>query len=200
MQTRQRDIFITIHIEGAILPPELLQRIASGDANLEGLTPEAYHLVEGEKINEAISRAWNRLMGAWLVFKKHRDMLASGDTGTSLTRERWLLHLFRELGYGRLPTLKSIEIEGKSYPISHIWGNVPIHLLGFRIDLDRRTPGVSGAARSSPHSMVQEFLNRSDAHLWAFLSNGLKLRILRDNVSLTRQARSEEHTSELQSH
>lgn len=36
--------------------------------------------------------------------------------------------------------------------------------------------------------MLQEFLNRSDDHLWAFVSNGLKLRILRDNVSLTRQA------------
>ena len=36
--------------------------------------------------------------------------------------------------------------------------------------------------------MVQEFLNRSDEHVWAFLSNGRQLRILRDNVSLSRQA------------
>ena len=36
--------------------------------------------------------------------------------------------------------------------------------------------------------MVQEYLNRSDDQLWAFLSNGLQLRILRDNVSLSRQA------------
>ena len=57
-----------------------------------------------------------------------------------------------------------------------------------RIDLDRRTAGVAGAARTSPHSLVQEFLNRSDDHLWGFVSNGLRLRILRDNVSLTRQA------------
>jgi hypothetical protein len=35
---------------------------------------------------------------------------------------------------------------------------------------------------------VQEFLNRSDDHLWGFVSNGLRLRILRDNISLTRQA------------
>jgi hypothetical protein len=35
---------------------------------------------------------------------------------------------------------------------------------------------------------VQEFINRSDEHLWAFLSNGLQLRILRDNISLSRQA------------
>ena len=35
---------------------------------------------------------------------------------------------------------------------------------------------------------MQEFLNRSDSHLWALLTNGLVLRVLRDNASLTRQA------------
>jgi len=52
----------------------------------------------------------------------------------------------------------------------------------------KRTPGVAGAARMSPHSMVQEFLNRSGQHLWGVVSNGLKLRLLRDNKSLTRDA------------
>ncbi|MHC4458682.1 MAG: Eco57I restriction-modification methylase domain-containing protein, partial [Planctomycetota bacterium] len=109
-------------------------------------------------------------------------------SGTTITRERWLLPLFQELGYGRLITSRAIEIDGKSYPISHLWQHTPIHLVGCQIDLNRRTPGVAGAARSSPHSLVQELLNRSDEHLWAFLSNGLRLRILRDNISLTRQA------------
>jgi len=36
--------------------------------------------------------------------------------------------------------------------------------------------------------MVQEFLNRSDDHRWAIVSNGLRLRLLRDNVALSRQA------------
>ncbi|MBW2119305.1 MAG: N-6 DNA methylase, partial [Deltaproteobacteria bacterium] len=64
----------------------------------------------------------------------------------------------------------------------------PIHLISYRQDLDRRTPGVAGAARMSPHSLVQEFLNRSDDNLWGIVSNGLRLRLLRDNASLTRQA------------
>ena len=42
----------------------------------------------------------------------------------------------------------------------------PIHLLGWGVDLDRRSPGVAGAARA-PHAMVQELLNRTDEHLWA---------------------------------
>lgn len=188
MQIKQRDIFTTIHVEGAILPPDLLQRIVSGDSGLEGLTPESYHLVGGEKINEAVNRAWNRLQGAWLSFREQREKLAKDDPATSLTRERWLLPLFRELDYGRLPLSRAIEIENRSYPISHFWQKTPIHLVGCGVDMDKRMPGVSGAARSSPHSMAQEFLNRSDEYLWGLVSNGLKLRILRDNLSLTRQA------------
>ncbi|HOZ21216.1 MAG TPA: restriction endonuclease, partial [bacterium] len=188
MQTRSRDLFTTIHIEGAILPPDLLQRIAAGDPGLEGLTPDAYHLIEGEKINEVTSRSWNRLLGAWAAFQEHLAALPESDAATSLTREKWLLHLFRELGYGRLAPARAIEIEGKSYAVSHAWQILPIHLVGWGIDLDRRTAGVAGASRSSPHSMIQELLNRAEDRLWALLSNGRRLRILRDNVSLTRQA------------
>src|SRR5260221_10170103 len=112
--------FTTIRTEGALLPPDLLQRIADGDNGLEGLTPADYHR-SGEKLNEAINRAWNALQGAWASFKTAQEKLPSGDLGTSITRERWLLPLFRELDYGRLQTAPAYEIDGKSYPISHHW-------------------------------------------------------------------------------
>jgi len=185
---RARDLFTTIRTEGGLLPADLLQRIAGGDSDLEGLKPSDYHLAGTERLNEAISRAWNRLLGAWTSFRAAAEKLPESDLGTSPTRERWLLILFQELGYGRLPAARGVEIEGKAYPVSHFWQNTPIHLVGFRVDLDRRARGVAGAARTSPHSLVQEFLNRSEGHLWGFVSNGLRLRILRDNVSLTRQS------------
>lgn len=188
MQTRNRNTFTTIHTEGALLPVDLLQRISENDKNLEGLNPESYHLAPGEKLNEAINRAWNRLSGLWGSFQAARGRLGSTDAGTTLTRERWLLPLFQELGFGRLSTSKAVDIEGKSYPISHRWQNVPLHLVGCGIELDKRTPGAAGAARTSPHSLMQEYLNRSDDVQWGVISNGLGLRILRDNATLTRQA------------
>ena len=188
MQTHRQSVFSTIHTEGAILPPDLLQRIANGDPKLDGLEPESYHLLKGERINEAINRSWSRLESAWMTFKKAKEQLPQNDFGTTITRERWLLPLFQELGYGRLIIAKAMELNGRTYPISHQWQNTPIHLVGCNVDLDHRTAGIAGAARSSPHSLVQELLNSSDAHLWGFVSNGLCLRILRDNVSLTRQA------------
>ena len=179
--------FMTVRTEGGLLPADLLGRI-SALGKLDGLSGEAYHLLPHEKLNEAINRSWTRLQGAWEAFEKATVILHPGDPGTTPTRERWLLVLFSELGFGRLQTTKVFEMEGRSYPISHLHGHVPIHLVGCGVSVDRRAKGVAGAAGASPYSLLQEFLNRSDAHLWGFVSNGLVLRILRDNKSLTRQA------------
>ncbi len=188
MQLRRRNLFATVRAEGSILPADLLQRINDRDADLGGLSAEDYHLAGNLKLNEAINQSWNRLLGAWSAFRAALAQAPQSDPATTLTREKWLLPLFHELGYGRLLTAKAVEIDGKSYAVSHGWQNTPIHLIGARVELDKRTAGVAGAARMSPHGMLQELLNRSDGHLWGFVSNGLRLRILRDNVSLTRQA------------
>jgi len=188
MRARARNPFLTVRTEGSILPADLLARIAAGDKDLEGLSPESYHLAKNERVHEVATRAWNRLQGAWEAFREAAERLSETDLGTSLTRERWLLILFQELGYGRLMTHRAWELDGRTYPISHLWGQTPIHLVGCRVRLDTKQAGVAGAARVSPHGLVQEFLNRSDDHLWGIVSNGLTLRILRNNVSLTRQA------------
>lgn len=179
--------FQTIRTEGAILPPDILRRIAAED--VDGMTPEAYHLPPGTKPRESIAQAWAALKGHWKAFQEARANLPESDlSGTAVTNERWLLPLFKELDYGRLVTSKSPEIDERVYPIERSYKYTPIHLIGCKLPLDRRTQGARGAATASPHSMVQEFLNRSSDHLWAFLSNGLQLRVLRDNVSLSRQA------------
>lgn len=188
MARRLSNPFPSVRTEGGLLPAETLQRIAAGDPGLDGLTLAAYHLPPGERLNEAISRSWSRLVGAWASFTAAREKLPESDAGTTLTREKWLLPLFAELGYGRVPTTKPIPAGGKDYAVSHLWQKTPVHLVSFRADLDTKRPGVSGASRSSPHSLLQELLNRSDDLLWGFVSNGLVLRLLRDNASLSRQA------------
>ena len=189
MSVRPLEGFLAVRSEGGLLPADLLHRIVAGHKEVEGLDPERdYHLAGGERLNEAVSRSWQRLLGAWRNFRAAASFLEPGDPATTLTRERWLLVLFQELGYGRLATSKAISIEGREYPISHMWQRVPIHLVGCQVEIDKRTPGVAGAARTTPHGLVQDFLNRSPDHLWGFVSNGLRLRILRDNARLTRQA------------
>jgi hypothetical protein len=178
--------FSAIKTEGALLTRGLLDRLYQEDATLPGVDAKSFHLAKQGELREEISRAWNRSLEQWRTFCDLRGDLPETDQGTTLTRERWLLPLFRFLDYGRLPTSPRLEFEGKSYPVSHLYRDrFPIHLISFRRDLDKRVPGVT---RTSPQAMVQELLNRSDDYLWACFSNGLTMRLLRDNVSLSRMA------------
>ena len=184
--TRRSDQFQTIRTEGALLPPDILQSIASLKA--DGVSPQSYHLAPGTKLSEAIAHSWSVLQKYWKGFQEARQNLDDAATGTEVTNQQWLLPLFEELKYGRLTTVKSPEIDGRVYPVERFYANQPIHLIGCNLPLDRRTTGARGAATASPHSMMQEYLNRSPQALWGMFSNGLRLRVLRDNVSLSRQA------------
>ena len=178
---------------GGLLPREILDRLSARGSDLPGTDPTDYGLVASERIADAVSRSWNRLVPLWadLAATLEADALPAPDRhATTFTRDRWLRPLLEELGFAPSGLARGeITVEDRSYPISHRWGaSVPVHQLGARVPLDRRTPGVPGAAAKSPHGLVQEFLNRSPAHLWGIVTNGLVLRVLRDNVSLTRQA------------
>ena len=57
--------FVTARSEGGLLPPDLLARIAGSDPDLGGLRPEDYGLARGERLNEAIARAWTNVRTFW---------------------------------------------------------------------------------------------------------------------------------------
>ncbi|MCR5358278.1 MAG: N-6 DNA methylase [Thermoguttaceae bacterium] len=169
---------------------ELLIASMGGEAQVDGLRPEDFHLFGGQRLNEKITECWEKLQRCWQFFKAKRDALSETDYGTTLTRNEWLLPLFNVLDYGRLELNRPAPvINDKTYAISHRAAEpVAIHLVSFRQDLDMRDTDSRAGAKISPHSMVQEFLNESDEHLYGFVSNGLKFRILRDNASLVRAA------------
>jgi hypothetical protein len=175
--------FVSIRTEGGLLPSELLGRVAALDATLEALSADGYNLPSGERLREGITRSWQRLEGPWAAFRTSLD--AAAEDGAT---RRWLLAMFAELGYGRLQPAPMIDLGGRAYPLTHLWGHVPVHLVPAQASLERRTAGVAGAAQRSPHAIAQELLNRSDGYLWGFVSNGRQLRLLRDNAALTRQA------------
>lgn len=86
--TRAAD-YTTISSEGGLLPANLLARVIAGDRDLEAIGPESYHLAPGERLNEAITRSWNRLVGAWASFSDSLARATSDDhTFTESTRKR----------------------------------------------------------------------------------------------------------------
>ena len=191
---RKRREFAFQHVRttGPMLPADVLSRVAIEDSKLPGLTATDYGLAGSERLGEAITRSWTRLLD---IHKAFADELAAADptdTAAAPTFKAWLKFVFQELGYGSLtPTPQARMVDDTAYPISHQWKHVPIHLVGANVPLDRRTAGVTGASKSAPHSLTQEFINRADEALWAIVSNGRQLRLLRDNVSMTRQAFAE---------
>jgi len=179
----------SVRVVGGIVPPGLLARVQAGEVrDAASLSSASYHLPGRETVRDAANRAWTYLCGAWTAWQEYAASQPPGAPGTGPARERWLLVLLRELGYGQVPALPSgLVVDGQEYPVSHAWQHVPIHLLGPGVDLDHRNRGVAGAARA-PQAMVQELLNRDDTALWALLSNGMRLRLLRDSTALAGSA------------
>ena len=183
--TRLTEQYIGIRLEGGLLANSLLERVAAGSRDLKGSAPADYHLAVTERLGDAASRKWLYLRGVYQAFRDRLKRLPETSEATSETREHWLLILLAELGFGRVPFVRSIEAGGKAYPVSHLWEQrVPMHLVGWETRLDYRGSQHGRA----PQSMMQEFLNESDAHLWGILSNGRQLRLLRDSNALVGSA------------
>ncbi|MDN5896781.1 MAG: N-6 DNA methylase, partial [Nocardioides sp.] len=176
-----------VRVVGGLLPNDVVTAVLAG--TIDGLKGSAYHL-GSETPREAAARAWTHLLATYRRFRDDLGTLAEDDPAVAITRERWLGQVLADLGYGRVPATPTGGLtagEGataKQYPVSHLWGSTPIHQLGWGVPLDTRSPGVAGAARA-PHAMVQELLNGIDDYLWAVLTNGRTLRLLRDSTTLT---------------
>lgn len=188
MAKHERLGLTAVRTEGAILPASILQRIHREDPGLDGLKPEQYDLT-GDRLREAASRAWTALQGPWMNFKAERAKLAPSEAGTTITRNRWLYPILRELHFGPLePLRESLKYDEKEFPVSHKFGHSPLHFIGCNLALDKRTPGAVGAAKMSPHGLLQSCLNSTKENLWGFVTNGLQWRVLRDDNSLSRQS------------
>ena len=184
--TRLTEQYIGIRLEGGLLATSLLERVAAGSRDLKGSAPADYHLAATERLGDAASRKWLYLRGVYQAFRDRLKRLPETSAATSETREHWLLVLLAELGFGRVPFVRSVERRRKGYPVSHLWEQrVPMHLVGWA-DQDSSYRGSQHGR--APQSMMQEFLNESDAHLWGILSNGRQLRLLRDSTALVGSA------------
>ena len=175
--------YTAINIQGNILSSEILEKIRTEDTRFQkavdfGLTPSA-------SVRDEINLAWSLAVSNWSAFNSKRENLADTDSGTSETRRYWMLPLLQVLGY-EVTTSTAEIINGKSYAISHRTTNkdgFPIHIVGVNQSLDKRAD--SGGTRLSPHALAQEYLNNNE-HMYALVSNGRFLRLLRDATRLSR--------------
>ena len=180
--------YSAIRSEGGLLPYDLLDEIVAEIA--PGQKPTDFGLPKGRRVSDEIQRVWSDALELWSRFKAGREKLSEKDpNGTTLTRDRWIGPLLTDpvrLSYDLHYQPSAIVLEGLTFAISHRAGeppdSPPVHIEGCEIELDKRPLKY----RTSPQAMVQEFLNRSEPHLWGVVTNGLRFRLLRDSVRTAR--------------
>ncbi|NYI03819.1 Eco57I restriction-modification methylase domain-containing protein [Allostreptomyces psammosilenae] len=185
--TRTALAFTAVTTVGGLLPADMLLRIAEA-RNLPGTKPADYGLPASVPVRDEAERAWEYLKPLWrdlrtaLPADPATGAPAADPTGRAGTD--WLAQLFRKLDFGALTEVGPAGITAdsdpdKRFPVSHRHGPALIHLIPWNQELDKRpAPGQVPA-----QSMLQDCLNRTDAHLWAVLTNGRRLRLLRDSSS-----------------
>lgn len=178
--------FEALSIEGGVLSPEWLGRVAQLEA---GAQSEAdYGIPKGLNLRDEIGRYWRIARAHWAEFSTG---LESHSAAGALSK-RLVTALFSDaLGFGSLQESEPLEIAGRTFPIgfSAINGRVPVVIAPAGAGLDAASPsfGEPGRRRSA-FGLAQEYLNSADGALWGIATDGLVLRILRDNASLTRPA------------
>jgi hypothetical protein len=180
--------FPALSIEGGLLAPDFLNKVAHLDASEQ--TEADYDIPRGLKLRDEIGRYWKIAQNLWQDFAAKR---ARTDLNThALTIKELLEPLLRHVFcFGDLKTVGQVTLGERIFPIGFAAseGRVPVVLAAYDQFLDKPdTRFGDGVRRRSPFLLAQEYLNASDGALWAIVGNGLKLRILRDNPSLTRPA------------
>jgi len=180
-------VYPAVRIEGGLFAPDLFDQLMAGA--LPGQRPADFRCDGKRSLTDEVASVFADVRSLWRVFQNRRERLPESDWGTSLTRDAWVIPLLNLLGYELRYNTRAPEVNGEPFPISHRAGehedSPPVHIVSFRQDLGRVPP--SGRPRLAPHSLVQEYLNRTD-HLWGFVTNGLTLRLLRDSAYVRRQA------------
>ncbi|MBM0236533.1 N-6 DNA methylase [Micromonospora sp. ATA32] len=185
--TARNQVFSAVHTIGGLLPADMLVRISEGK-DVTGSKPADYRAVASRSVRDDAERHWDYLKSVWKELRGKLPVAPEADAPadpTGLAVTQWLEPLFAEFGFGRLTSIGASGIPSddgaKTFPISHRWQHVPIHLAPWNASLDKRP---AGAGTIPPQSLVQECLNRSEAHLWGALTNGRQLRLLRDSNAL----------------
>ncbi len=171
----------------------MLLRVAEA-RNLPGTKPADYSLPSSVPVRDggrarlgSTSKPLWRELRAALPADPVTGEPAADPTGRAGTD--WLAQLFRKLDFGALTEVGAQGIPAdsdpeKRFPVSHRHGPALIHLIPWNQELDKRP----AAGQVPAQSMLQDCLNRTEAHLWAALTNGRRLRLLRDSSSFATAA------------
>ena len=181
-----RIAFDALSIRGGLLGADWLAKVAQ----LQGASqaPTDYRVPKGLQIRDEIARSWR-------IAQAHFAQMGTGRSSGG--DERALAERFVEAFLGDALGFRSVvraapkTIGEGVYPVRFfgLGDRVPIVVAPVGAGLDAPLAEFGDdRRRRSAFGLLQEILNASSAALWGLATDGLSLRIARDNASLTRPA------------
>jgi hypothetical protein len=177
--------FDALSLEGAILPPEWLGRVAALEAPAQSAAD--YGIPKGLQLRDEIGRYWRVAQAIWGDFVVAGSGNDADGAARRLTREM----LTQVFGFADLAAAGERNAGGRVFPLAFeaLGGRVPVVVGPPTESLDQNAvQHGDGSRRRSAWGALQEYLNAADGALWGFATNGLCVRLGRDNASLTRPA------------
>lgn len=181
--------FGAIEIVGGLFTPDIITRIAAFDAVDQN--EESYGVPPGLKIRDEIARYFRIGEALWAKF----DSVRAASPAAS---EKFALDLLKQcFGFDAVVAQTVQNIDEREFPVGYSArsGRVPLVIAPASPSTVRRsgldeslTQFGDGARRRSATLLLQEYLNAFDQSLWGLTLDGITLRLMRDNVSLTRPA------------
>lgn len=134
-----------------------------------------------KKVDEIIATTFEKLRERW---EEHRTQIIENRLDNTELRNKWILPLLKALEYQPVFIASNIKSEsGTEYHIPYKgWDSeyAPvIHMVHSAQDFDSKDKHSRTHSNKSPQDCLQQYLNTSH-HQWAMLTNGKKLRLLRD--------------------
>jgi hypothetical protein len=175
--------FDAITVEGALISSAMLARIAQHKA--DGQMDADYGVPKGLTLRDEIARYF-RIGQA--MFK---DLMVTETPSTAATVsvvEKLLRDVF---GFSDIRGVEAHTVGDRQFAITleGLGGRVPVVVVPPADDLDRPSTHLTAdGRRRSAASALQDWLNTGEGALWGLCANGVRLRLVRDNASLTRPA------------
>ena len=166
----------TFTLEGTLFAPDILDRLFKGQLDSD----YPFGVPAGMSVADEYGRAFRIAVAAWKQYQLRREK------NPQAAERKFLVSLFHDaLGYDlpeRPEDFVPFRLAGE--------GVVPIFYSWYEDRFDETAPRFSGDGltrrKRSVTQYVQEWLNAKDDHLWAIVTNASRIRLLRDNNSLTR--------------
>lgn len=180
----------TLTLEGGLFLPDQLEKAARGDANFQ--SDADYQTPKGLRIKDDYSRAFQIACAQW---KQFSEQFERTDINENSVTQDFVFELLKDVfGYTQITRIAGIQASVRHYPAQLCADQVPIVVAPFHYGLDESHEGFAvtntqwqdKSRKKSAFQMAQELLNASDEHLWALVTNGKQIRLLRDAASLTR--------------